>query len=216
MAGCKPLTSAEIVAIDDRIPGLRDKAWFRFGVATGRRISQILSLRIRDVAFLSGNIRSRVYFERRVTKGRHQGEEVILNQDVRDILQDLVRDLMARGYGPEAYLFQSSRGGNKPIDRRTAWRVIREAAELAEIDGKVGTHSMRKSAAVQVWELSGRDLSASADFLGHSDVKSTIHYLKSCLPEREKYFLRDLGCRFTPWTKLPGISKCQPRPCTQS
>ena len=49
MAGCRPLTDAEVQVVEQTFVNARDRALFVLGVYTGFRISELLSLRRGDV-----------------------------------------------------------------------------------------------------------------------------------------------------------------------
>ncbi|WP_298846637.1 hypothetical protein [uncultured Clostridium sp.] len=44
----------------------------------------------------------------------------------------------------EEYLFQSRKGGNKPISRVQAYRILNNAAKHVRLQ-EVGTHTLRKT-----------------------------------------------------------------------
>jgi integrase len=81
------------------------------------------------------------------------------------------------------YVFESRKhttdGGSKPISRQQAWLIIKTAATragLAHIE-RVGTHSLRKSAARRFLEASGNDMAKTAAFLGHRNPATTSAYI---------------------------------------
>ncbi len=80
-------------------------------------------------------------------------------------------------------MFQSRKENNRPISRVQAWRILRNACELNQITGNVGTHSMRKTFAQRVYNLLDRDLVKTQRALGHRNVNSTAQYLS--FDERE-------------------------------
>jgi len=63
------------------------------------------------------------------------------------------------------------------MTRVQAYRIIKDAAEANELDGTVGTHSMRKTLGMRAWERTGGNIYKVAEVLGHTDVNSTRHYL---------------------------------------
>jgi integrase len=81
------------------------------------------------------------------------------------------------------YVFESRKrtttGESKPISRQQAWLLIKTAATragLAHIE-RVGTHSLRKSAARRFLEASGNDMAKTAAFLGHRNPATTSAYI---------------------------------------
>jgi integrase len=70
------------------------------------------------------------------------------------------------------------------LARETIWRIVRTAALRAGVNPKrVGCHSYRKSLAVKCWNLSGKNIMAVKEALGHKEVSSTQAYLDSILSD---------------------------------
>jgi integrase len=85
---------------------------------------------------------------------------------------------------PDLPLFLSRKsnpdGTARAITREAARQVIRGAFAQAGIldDGRLGTHSLRKTYARSVYEHSGHDLMVLKSALGHSDISITQQYLE--------------------------------------
>ena len=62
------------------------------------------------------------------------------------------------------------------MNRRTAHSVLKVAFERAGLNGKLATHSMRKSFAQRLYEETG-DIFAVQEVLGHKNVATTQAYL---------------------------------------
>jgi site-specific recombinase XerD len=81
------------------------------------------------------------------------------------------------------YVFESRKrdayGHSRPITRQQAWFVIKTAAKRAGLSHleRIGTHSLRKSAARRFLEACGNDLSKTAAFLGHRNPATTSAYI---------------------------------------
>jgi site-specific recombinase XerD len=167
MKGCKPLSDAELAAVEFRGKyALRDRALFVTGVKTGLRVSELLSLRVKDVA-------DRVSVAKRNTKGSLEGRSVVLHPAAREAIDAWVS---AAGLSPEDALFRS-REGSGAISRNMAYKVLKGAFARAGVEGKTGTHSMRKTFASKVYAALGRDLVKVKAALGHRDINSTVSYL---------------------------------------
>jgi integrase len=69
-------------------------------------------------------------------------------------------------------------GSRRAIARETAWRIIKAIARENGFDGKIATHSTRKTLAVQAHRLF-KDVRKVARVLGHKSLSSTEHYLES-------------------------------------
>ena len=180
MKGCSPLTDAEIADILTSFGGqyaARDRALFILGTKSGFRISELLSLQIGDV-IQSGKMVDRVTVRRARMKKKIEGRTVLLHPDAKTALSEWLEKLRVMGYMAVGdYVFQSRKGGNQPISKVQAWRIIRGVAAAAGVNGKVGTHSMRKTFANAVYEKLDRDLVRTQRALGHRNVNSTVSYL---------------------------------------
>lgn len=180
MRGCRPLTDPEIQALLGEL-GTRDQALLLVGLHTGFRISEILSLRVCDVVDRHGLIVERLAVAKRNMKGKRQGRSVVLHQRAAEALVVLVQQLRSQARArPHHHLFRSLHQGgyeNRPITRRQAWRILREAADRLGLSGKIGTHSMRKTFAARFYAASGEDLIATQAALDHESVDSTARYL---------------------------------------
>lgn len=180
MKGCRPLTDAEVDLVARSFAGEyadRDRALFLLGVKSGFRISEILSLALGDIV-QAGRIVERVTVQRRNMKKKVEGRTVLLHPEARDALTAWIIRLREAGYmTADAYVFQSRKGGNRPIGRVQAYKILREAYEANEMGGKLGTHSMRKTFANRVYDRLGRDLVKTQRALGHRNINSTVQYL---------------------------------------
>ena len=180
MKGSRPLTPEEVREVCKAFVGehaARDKALFRVGVATGYRISELLSLKVGDV-YRFGRVTDTVKVDKKDTKGKVASRTYILNPEVQNIVAAWLDKLREQGeVNAETFLFKSRKGGNKPISRQQADQILRDAYAVCEMTGNLGTHSMRKTLAVRVYEGSGRDLVKTQKALGHVNINSTINYL---------------------------------------
>ena len=193
MKGCRPLTEVEIALVLEHLRGpyaARDKALFLLGVKSGFRISELLSLRRGDVVSKAG-IAARVTVARRHMKKKVEGRTVLLHPEARDALALWLVQLHELGYmTPECFVFQSRRGSNAPISRVQAYRLLSRAFDAAELSGKLGTHSMRKTFADKIYENLGRDLMKTQKALGHKNINSTVSYLSFKEEEIDDAILR--------------------------
>jgi integrase/recombinase XerD len=79
---------------------------------------------------------------------------------------------------PKTYLFPSLYRTNpeQPIDSKTVWYAVRQAARRAGIKKKVSPHTLRHSWATHLLER-GTDLKTIQVLLGHFDLEATTIYL---------------------------------------
>ena len=179
MKGTRPLSNSEIRKVATAFAGYfatRNRGLFVLGVSTGGRISELLSLRIGDV-WQNGKPVSDLLFDKAVVKGGEVSRAVPVNVDGRSAIETLVA-FHVEHYGDidvERALFPS-RQGNRAMDRRMAHTVLKNAFEAAGLNGKLATHSMRKSFAQRLYEQTN-DIFAVQEMLGHKNVATTQRYL---------------------------------------
>lgn len=185
MKGCRPLSEDEILQASESFQGryaVRNRCLFVLGVLCGFRVSELLSLRIRDVVE-NNLVRNRVTVPRRSMKGKKEGRTVYLPKEGRLAVLDQVRSLCYPG--PDEYLFRSQ-AGSRPISRAQASRVLTNCFKSCGIAGQVATHSLRKTFANRTYSYFLRlvakgepvdPFTETSLALGHSDPASTRHYL---------------------------------------
>ena len=181
MKGTRPLDNDEIRRVSTCFTGtfaVRNRGLFMIGVSTGGRISELLSLRIGDV-YQNHKPVTDLLFEKSVVKGGEVSRAVPVNADGRNAIQTLI------GWHREKYktiaatrpLFPSrNRNGTVPMNRQTAHEMLKKAFIAAGLNGKLATHSLRKSFAQRVYEQSG-DIYLVQELLGHRSVSTTQKYL---------------------------------------
>lgn len=181
MKGARPLTVAEVDDLVVSFGGryhLRDRALFVTGLKTGFRISELLSLQVRDVR-RHGRVVDRVTVRRRHMKRRREGRTVRLHPDAAAALAVWIAVLEGEtgSVQPTTPVFRSRKGVDRSISRQHAWRILNTVYLDNELEGQLGTHAMRKTFAARVHELLGRDLMKTQKALGHQAVTSTVSYL---------------------------------------
>lgn len=179
MRGMQPISDDEIKKITENFSGAykaRDLALFILGIKSGFRISEILSLTIKDV-FDNGKLQDRIYVERKNMKGKNEGRCVVVHADAKAALKPWIDELISTGATESTFVFKSRVGKNRPISRVQAWKMLTRVFEASGMTGRHGTHSLRKTFADRVYEKLGHDLLKTQRALAHRDIKSTISYL---------------------------------------
>ncbi len=172
---------------------LRDRALLEVLYGTGARISEAVGLDVDDLAIESEPATAGEPGEEDVDVVRLLGKGgkprlVPLGSYARRAVQDyLVRarpELAAAGSGSPA-LFLNARGGR--LSRQSAWAVLRQAAERAEVGVDVSPHTLRHSFATHLLD-GGADLRVVQELLGHASVATTqIYTLVTVEQLREVY-----------------------------
>jgi integrase/recombinase XerD len=153
-------------SIDDPLT-FRDRAMLELAYGAGLRVSEWISLGVRDV--LMGEHLVRVFGkggkERLVPIGRAAIGSVAL------YLREL-RPKLEKGAG-KGTLFLNARG--EPLSRMGAWKILRKHVDAAGITKRVSPHTLRHSFATHLLE-GGADLRAVQEMLGHADISTTQIY----------------------------------------
>ena len=181
MKGTRPLDNDEIRRVSAAFTGtfeVRNRGLFMLGVSTGGRISELLSLCIGDV-YQNQKPVSDLLYSKSVVKGGEVSRAVPVNVDGRDAITALI-DWHREKYGPVAPrcpLFPSrNKNGTVAMNRQTAHEMLKAAFMAAGLNGKLATHSLRKSFAQRVYEQSG-DIYLVQALLGHRSVATTQKYI---------------------------------------
>lgn len=107
-----------------------DELLFRFGINTGLRISDILSLNVWDV-------KDRDYVEIREKK-TNKYKKFPLNKFLKAEIERFVKD--KPGEQPLFYTQKHYR-----LDRVQAYRILNKAAQKVGVKERIGTHTLRKT-----------------------------------------------------------------------
>jgi integrase/recombinase XerD len=147
---------------------LRDRALLELLYGTGARISEAVGLDVDDIDLDAGTVllRGKGGKERVVPVGSYACEAVAAYQ---------VRArpaLASAGRGTPA-LFLNARGGR--LSRQSAWTVLRNAAERAQVRAEVSPHTLRHSFATHLLD-GGADVRVVQELLGHASVTTTQVY----------------------------------------
>ena len=179
MKGTRPLNNDEIRKVAECFDGtyaVRNRGLFVLGVSTGGRISELLSLKVSDV-YQNGAAVTDLLFDLSVVKGGEVSRAVPVNADGRQAIADLIRwHRQHNGEVDATRVLFPSRQGDGAMNRRTAHAVLKTAFEAAGLNGKLATHSMRKSFAQRLYEETA-DIFAVQEVLGHKNVSTTQAYL---------------------------------------
>ena len=181
MKRTRPLNNGEIRRVSAAFTGtfkVRNRGLFMIGVSTGGRISELLSLTIGDV-YQNGSAVSDLLFEKSVVKGGEVSRAVPVNADGRLAIENLIswHREKYQTIASTRHLFPSrNRNGTVAMNRQTAHEMLKKAFIAAGLNGKLATHSLRKSFAQRVYEQSG-DIYLVQELLGHRSVSTTQKYL---------------------------------------
>ena len=152
----------------------RDFMMFIMGINIGLRISDLLSLKVKDVM-------DSEYVELKEGKtGKYK--RFPLSDSYKWYLKEYTV-----GMDPEEWLFQSQRGVNQRLTRIQAYRIFNRACEKLEIKINIGTHTLRKTFGYQAWKQGVPTVLLVAIF-NHSSFQITKRYLGIEQDERDDIF----------------------------
>jgi len=179
MKGTRPLTTDEIIAVSKQFDGVfevRNRSLFMLGVSVGGRISELLALKIADVWQNRCPVGD-LLFEKDVVKGKETARMIPVNDDGREAISELIAWHVEQDgeFSPQRPLFISRKFGNA-LSRSQAHRILEAAFQRAGLNGKLATHSLRKTFAQRIYDASG-DIFLVKEMLGHKAVETTKQYL---------------------------------------
>ena len=165
------LTSKEVELLLEQpectdMKGYRDRAMLELLYATGIRVSELISLDLKDLNLSAGFIRCASRGKERIIPLYHTAVKA-LQDYVRDIRPQLIAD------GGEQALFVNMNG--ERMSRQGFWKIIKYYQEKAGIEKDITPHTLRHSFAVHLLE-NGADLRSIQEMLGHADISSTQIY----------------------------------------
>jgi integrase/recombinase XerD len=156
----------------------RNSAMVELLYSSGLRVTELVTLRMRDVNFGAGFLRvvGKGSKERVVPVNRRAMERV------KKYLDEFRPALLRNRYSE--YLFLTGRGA--PMTRQRFWQTIKAFGKQLGIE--LSPHTMRHSFATHLLE-GGADLRSLQKMLGHSDISTTQIYTKVTMDRIRKAYL---------------------------
>jgi len=147
--------------------GIRDKALLETLYGTGLRVSELAHLKLDDLHFDSGYIR---------TMGKGRKERVIplgeiATKHLKTYINE-VRDLLVKDE-PQKEVFVTQRG--RPFSRVGLWKLVKKYTHKAGIVKNVHPHTLRHSFATHLL-ANNAPLRIIQEMLGHADIATTQIY----------------------------------------
>jgi integrase/recombinase XerD len=148
--------------------GIRDKALIEMLYATGLRVTELLSLKPRDVSLDAGYL---------TCIGKGDKQRIVpfgaaAAQWVRTYMQEARPALLKQRKSP--WLFVNAKGGGQ-LSRVGFWKILKEYGVRAGVTRALSPHVLRHSFATHLLDR-GADLRAIQMMLGHADLSTTQIY----------------------------------------
>ncbi|MNI45376.1 Tyrosine recombinase XerD [compost metagenome] len=140
---------------------MRDWLLFTIGINSGLHLSDLLTLRVRDL---------KDKHKVAIREARTGKEKTFtINTQLSDWIQEYIRHK-----DEEDYLFPSQRTG-RPIKRIRVYRILNEAAKQAGLYD-IGTHTLRKTFGYHYY-LRTKNVSVLRELFNHSAPSVTLRYI---------------------------------------
>ncbi len=155
------LSREEIKRLVAVISNIKHRLLIRLAYGAGLRVSEILSLKVKDIELDRG------FIHIKDAKGMKDRVTVLpekLMYEIRILIEDRDRN---------EYLIPSERGGK--LAARTAGKIFQNAMARADIKKDATFHSLRHSFATHLLE-DGTDVRYVQKLLGHSNIRTTQLY----------------------------------------
>jgi integrase len=171
MKGCRVLTDDEIKSILNELQ-VRDRTLFLTCLTFGTRISEALNLTFGDV---SGNT---LYLK---SKKGSDNQSFPIPAAYKRSVDELKKWYEEKGIMVDAKspLFISQKGRNTSFTRQLASHVIRTVAQKMHLDGKINTHSFRKSFVTKIYEMTGFNIAETKAYSRHKSLVNLEYYIKT-------------------------------------
>ncbi len=171
MKGCRVMTDEEIRSMLDKLQ-IRDRALFLTCLTFGTRISEALALTFGDV---EGNNLHLV---------SQKGSENIsfpIPYAYRQVIEGLKEWYTEKGLKitNKSPLFISQKGKDKHITRQLASCLIKKTVKSLGLEGKINTHSFRKSFVTKIYELTGFNIAETKTYSRHKSLVNLEYYIKT-------------------------------------
>lgn len=171
MKGCRVLSDEEIKMVLNELQ-VRDRVLFLTCLTFGTRISEALALTFGDV---SGNT---LYLK---SKKGSDNQSFPIPAAYKRSIEELRKwyerkRVTIDGKSP---LFISQKGKKTSFTRQLASHIIKNIARKLGLDGKVNTHSFRKSFVTKIYEMTGFNIAETKAYSRHKSLVNLEYYLKT-------------------------------------
>lgn len=139
----------------------RNLLFFTIGTNCGLRISDILALNV-------GDVKGKTYIQI-VEKKTGKYKKFPINSKLKPMIEDFTKSR-----NPNEPLFKTI--FNNRLERVAAYYIIRNACEQVGIQGRIGTHTMRKTFGYHHYKKF-KDIALLQKIFNHSSPQITLRYI---------------------------------------
>ena len=150
----------------------RNYLLFVFGINSGLRIGDILSLKLADIKDTEGNLKDSLDIREQKT---NKVRRVHFNTQIKEAISYYIKK--SNVFDLDQYLFTNEKSEkNKPITRIRAYQLINEWCRKVGIMHKVGGHTLRKTFGYHL-RMQGISIERISSLLNHQNIKVTFRYI---------------------------------------
>lgn len=164
---------------------IRNYAYFVLSLNLARRGGDIVKLRVCDVLNADGTFKSHVIFNHEQKTDKRS--MILLNSKTIEALKIYFDSL--KEYRMSDWLFPKLNNPSEHMSVDGMRRMLQRAVAALNIDMKIGTHSLRKTMPYHVItnSTSTEDEVIVSQFLKHSNIKTTYHYIGRSQSEMDNF-----------------------------
>ncbi len=134
------------------------------------------SLRVSDFRrFKVSDLRGKDYAQMQAKKTGKEAR-ILINPQARKEINRLLSGRKADEYILQSRVHDQTTHKNKPITRQRCYQIIRQIAEEAGIEERIGCHTLRKTFGYHYYKMTG-DVVSLQRILGHSFQRETLVYI---------------------------------------
>ena len=159
----KAFTPEDLARIRDSCSSIRDRALIEFLYSTGARVSECVSLTVKDINFFTDEL---------IVFGKGHKERIIyLNKTAHSLLKQY---LESRGAKPEEPLF-SKYNSVESLTPRAVELILKNIGTAAVVHN-VHPHRFRRTFATDLWKAKV-PVETIRILMGHSNIQTTLRYI---------------------------------------
>lgn len=163
----KSMTSTELEMMREGCRDYRDRALLEVMYSTGCRLSEISSMKQRDIDWNTGSI---------VIIGKGNKERIVyLNSRAKFYLKHYIKEKRENEDNCE-YLFTTARRPWRQLQNKSIQDLIKKIAQKAGIERNVHPHMLRHTMATLAMD-GGIELGDLQQLLGHESANTTLRYI---------------------------------------